>query len=338
MMAAPNMRTAAGWRAAGDILGRAALAPGRTSEVTRSRAGQKVDLRPEAREWRHPWSMRPQWNGLTERWEAVVVKPGFVNGWPATVPGMEDADGETATLCDFPAVPLRGLRRGLSQESGEVTAFFTARGVRETAEEPGITAMGTLAATVETLDTNPLPPRQLAACDFYLATARPTFQPSITQVDPLGVSGLTVDYAVIYDFAMVDLHGVRSRWQQAPRFVPNRRPTFAERLLGIVGDEGEDRINIATVFLLSPPDAPEESEPDAEWSAWVQYHCFWNLRYEVRNTAPRQAPPPLRLFTGLAFGLGDAIGNQMLSGVNELSTQVFNAAATTSPEGHYVTT
>ncbi len=40
---------------------------------------------------------------------------------------------------------------------------------------------------------------------------------------------------------------------QVGKFVPVRKPTLAERLLGTFQDEAEDRTLISTVYFLSPP-------------------------------------------------------------------------------------
>ena len=40
-----------------------------------------------------------------------------------------------------------------------------------------------------------------------------------------------------------------------------------------------DQLLISTVYLLSPPNTPLGSEPDATWQPFVRHNLFWNLNW-----------------------------------------------------------
>ena len=212
-------------------------------------------------------------------------------------------------------------------------AFFSALGARAPINNLSITATGGVSVTDSLADEAPR--RSLYAGELFLAVARPTYRTNATVVDASGTSGLVVDYSITYDTTQLDLFGRRARLRLAGQFPAVRRPTWFERLQGTFQDDGEDRIRVATVFLLSPPSP--EGGPDASWTPFIQHHLFWNLRYGAKAAIPRRLPAPIRLFTGLAGGFGDAIGNQFLAPINELTAQLDLALNATTPEGRFWT-
>jgi hypothetical protein len=265
---------------------------------------------------------------LEKRWEATV-QPGFVGGMDPLVPGAGEK-GADADLVDGPAIPLRSFR-AVPAEGERIPDFFAALGVRAPENPVSLNELGGVTIDTTTRETEDLPPRALRAVDLYLALARATYRGVATEIDATGASGVTVDYAVTFDTSRLDQVGTRPRLMQAGIFPAVRTPTLAERLLGLYQDEGEDRLLVSTVFLLSPPNQLE-SEPDETWTPYVRHNLFWNLHHAPRNVPPAQ---PIRLFTGLLGGLGDLIGNQILSGINEYSDRVNNAVNTTSNEGRF---
>jgi len=285
-----------------------------------------------ASSWQHPWFTLPRWNG--KEWTATI-KPGFVNEWDPIVPGVPRSkkDPEDSDLTDFPDIPLRAFR-SVPAEGEPIPPFFAALGVRDLRDKIRITEIGgTLEAPEIDAET---PPRALVAMDFYVATARATYESRAQEIDASGTSGVTVDYFVSFNTAQLEREGQRPRLMQAGKFPAVKPPTLAERLLGQYQDEGEDRVLISTVYLLSPPNKLN-GPPDQSWTAFVQHNQFWNLSHAGRNLPPAKDPKPIRLFTGLIGGLGDLIGNQILSGINEYSDRVLNAVNTTTNEGRYWT-
>jgi hypothetical protein len=71
--------------------------------------------------------------------------------------------------------------------------------------------------------------------------------------------------------------------------------TGIDPLLGDYEEPTFDELLIATVYLLSPPNKPLRSAPDATWIPYVRHGLFWNLNY---------ATPPFRI-----AGVGNAVGD-----------------------------
>lgn len=273
-------------------------------------------------QWRHPWFTSPRWNG--KDWVATVA-PGFVNEWDPLVPGYGD-------LIDGPEMVLSSFR-SLPGEGDPLPAFFKALGVLDFFDGYTVSEFG---VALKTPPTPTQPPRALVAMDFFVAVARATYQGQATEIDASGTSGVVVDYSVAFDTANLDRLGLRPRLLQAAKYPAVRVPTLAERLMGQYQDEGEDRILVSTVYLLSPPDQPN-GPPDARWTPFVRHNLFWNLAHAARNIPPPKPAEPIRLFTGLLGGLGDLIANQTLSGINEYADTVNNAVNTTNNAGVFWT-
>lgn len=281
----------------------------------------------------HAWQTTAEWNGT--RWEARV-RAGFVNGLDPVCRGYLPGEGgevREVDLIDGPVIPLNVFRT--PGEDDPLPVFFERMGVRKP-DGGGVQVMpgGVVVDTTEPAGAAAV--RLLRAVDFYVAVARPSYQATARVVDATGVSGKVVDWAVGYDTSNVDRVGARARLMQAAKFPAVRRPTLIERLLGLFQDEGEDRIWISTVFLLSPPGAM--GGPDGSWMAFAQHNPrggFYDLMHASANEVPRQVVEPIRLFTGLAGGIGDLIGNQLLAPFNDFAQRVEAAVATTTTEGRF---
>lgn len=284
--------------------------------------------------WQHPWFTEPRWNASLVRWEVRINPTGsFVNGMDPSVPGVprSETDPSDSDLVDNPLIPVHAFR-SVPSEGDPVPGFFKALGVQTPKSNLTISEVGGVVAD-ESGDLGvPLPPRALMAVDFYIAVARATYESHATEVDATGASGVVVDYSVSYNTDRLAQIGSRPRFLQSPLFPAIRTPTLAERLLGTFQDEGEDRQLISTLYLLSPENELA-GPPDGRWTPYVKHSVFWPLDHAARNIPPAKPPQPIRLFTGLLGGLGDIIGNQILSGSNEYSERVINAVNTTNNAG-----
>lgn len=307
----------------------AQLRPGAHSTVIRTARGQVLNFDPSLG-WIHPWFVSGRWgrDGFYFR-----VRPGFVNG-EAPVVTTASESAPAVTLLDGPDIPARNWRAVTGAEE-PLPAFFERLGVRKAASDIKITDNG-VSVDVTQREENATPPRLLVAMDVWLAVARATYQSEIRIADPTGVTGEVVDYNVRYDTTNFSRVGAQPRLQWGGKFVPVRAPTLEERLQGQFQDEGEDRVLISTLYLLSPENA-QEHVPTPQWQLFRANNCFWNLGHAARNVAPKVNPPPIRIFTGLLGGVGDIIGNQILSGVNEYSDRILNAVNTTTNEGRFWT-
>lgn len=305
-----------------------------SSRVIETAEGQLLILIEDDNGYAHPWITKAHYAG---GWKARVVVPGMVNGLDPRVPGVEvkDSDGtkREAVLTDSPEIPLNTFRTP-GGEGDKILDVFLALGVREPkTDNISFDALGGVTIVDESQATNATPPRELRAVDFYIAKSRATFAAQVTLIDASGTSGVIVDYGVKYDTSTLDREGTRTRFMQTAKFQPVRKPTLAERLFGDFQDEGEDRLHICTVFLLSPPNST--GEPDASWTAYVQNHVFWHLKHHAPNEVPAKQPDPIRFHSGLAGGLGDLVINQYLALNNDLSAQISAAVNNTTPEGQF---
>jgi hypothetical protein len=297
------------------------LMPGAHTEVVRTARGQVINIDPSLG-WPHPWFVSGAgWDRTGFR---VRVRPGFVNGEPPRI-------GEQ-TLLEGPVIPIRGAWRPVDGTDDRIPGFFEKLGVRRTSPGFEVTAAG--GVRVDTTQREfETPPRRLMACDLWVSVARATFRPQIDILDPTGVTGQVVDYSVTFDVSNLERVGTAPRLQLG-RFVPVRPPTLAERLMSMFQDDGEDRILISTLYMLGPVGVMEYG-PTPQWSFYRANNCFWNLHHAARNVPPPRNPAPLRIFTGLLGGIGDIIGNQLLSQVNEFSDRVRNAVNNTTNEGRF---
>jgi hypothetical protein len=301
------------------------LVPGAYTTVVRTPTGQTLNIDPAAG-WRHPWFVTVA--GWSKKGLLIRMRPGFINGEAPTVTRLPSP----VSLLDAPAI-LVGFNawRPIDGTEEKIPKFFERLGVQSAAPAFQISEGGVSVDTTER--ASKVPPRTLVACDIWVAVARATYQAQVTVTDPTGLSGQIVDYEVGYDTRNLDRVGPAPRIQLG-RFVAVREPTFAERLMGLYTDEGEDRILISTIYLLSPEDRTDyDIAPD--WQFFRANNCFWNLHHAARNVPPKANPPPIRIFTGLLGGIGDLIGNQLLAPLNELSDRIIGAANNTSNAGQF---
>lgn len=300
---------------------RCMLLPGAYTTSVRTIRGQILNISPEAG-WHYPWFPIVRW--IDGRW-TVQIRPGFVNGQDPTVPGHGD-------LITGPKIPLSF--RSVPGEGDGIPPFFVPLGVRKPVSGTSINALGMVEMDTTQRDEGALPPRLLAACDVWISVARATYRGTATVVDASGTSGEVVDYSVSYDTSQLDRVGARARLLVGPAMPAVKAPSIYDRLNGQFQDDGEDRLLISTIYFLSPPDVTDPT-PNQLWQPYPSNNCFWNLSHAARNDPPKEPPKPIRIFTGLAGGWGDLIGNQLLSGINEASDRVNNAVNTTTNEGRF---
>ena len=53
------------------------------------------------------------------------------------------------------------------------------------------------------------------------------------------------------------------------------------------GDAQLDELKLATIWIVSPPDAATDVEPDEMWTPYPQNFVFWNLQHASRLIPPR---------------------------------------------------
>jgi hypothetical protein len=305
--------------------------PGAYSSIIGTQKGQVINFDP-ALGWIHPWFVSGGWktDGFYFR-----VRPGFVNGEAPEVVAETD-EAPAVTLLEAPENRINGWRvvDGLTDR---IPGFFAQLGVRQPVDNISISESGGVQVDVTQRDETSTPPRLLMAADIWVSIARATYAADIRITADVATTAEVVDYNVRYDTATLDRIGSAPRLRWGPQFIPVRQPTLAERFMGQFTDDGEDRILISTIYMLSPPDFVDYA-PSPQWQFFRSNNCFWNLNHAARNETPRVNPAPIKIFTGLLGGLGDSIGNMLLAGANEFTDRVRNAVNTTTNEGRFWTT
>jgi hypothetical protein len=89
----------------------------------------------------------------------------------------------------------------------------------------------------------------------------------------------------------------------------------------LTGDYTEppyDELRIATVYLLSPPDAAPHSEPDGKWEAYVAHGLFWNLSYQPGIFRAPAVDPGIGFIPPLAGGAAQIVINYLTSAISDI--------------------
>jgi hypothetical protein len=279
--------------------------------------------------WRHPWFTFAEWNAQRERWEAQI-KPGFVdNGRLLDVTvSVESEDGagrSDVPLTAFPRIPLTSYRAvgtgtvSIDGSGERVPEYFLSRGVGEpvslsTASGEGIQQEVT--GLFEDLDQQ----RILRACDIVLYHDRLSTATQ-WQITP-GETGAQAQFSVLYQSRPNARPG--AYLQTTARHEPIGPVADLTRLLGGWQDLPYDTVRLCTVWLLSPPGAALDAQPDATWEPHVEHNLFWDVRYLV--TRPALGVVKQNLEVNLA-GLGGIAGAQIT--VNQILSQTNDAIANT---------
>jgi hypothetical protein len=267
------------------------ILPGPGIRFTRTKNGTTVSA--HQKDWVHPWKVTCWFSddGETPGW-FFRVAPGFVNGEPPTVAGTappEEADAEDLTILEIDRMRVNGFRP-VGSDGSRVPPFFRKFNIEQQKAAPSVTLanfdsfdVGNIAQAAETIGD-----RKLRAFDVFVTVARATFRMDATITGNI-LLGSLLEYNVVYDTNTLLTLGIRPRLNQAPTMNEPEPPDFSQRLGGIVGDDGLDRMLVATVYFLSPKESPSD-EPDGSWSAYVEQKCFWNVSHAPRNAVPINLP------------------------------------------------
>ena len=287
--------------------------------------------------WRHPWHTRCRWSADRERWEADIF-PGLVNAldpfvtlpWDeapeATRARLEQTSSVDAWLSERPLLPLASFR-SIGGDAGPlgvgeggtlsyegVPEFFQARGVPPPVQV-STGAEGVSTAIQGLLDAGE-GARLLRACELVLYLDR---QATRTQwTTGAGVDGTFAQFEV----TTFQRPGAseRGRIQARSNWTPPRAGSDRDLLAGDWEESPVDELRLATVYFLSVPDAPVGSVPDGNWAPFVQYERWWNFHHAVNRLEPPLGRVDLRLQTGLAGGVGDAVNQFILAQVNDANS------------------
>ena len=286
--------------------------------------------------WQHPWfvSARHAYDedGSGE-WRAFI-EPGFVNGrdayieMPRTEPETSIAELPVPLTNDpRPHLALDGWRNPLlpggvsASLDGEIIAapgegyppFFAKLGVKPAAKGGNVTKAGALEG-----EFDPKRTREIRAVDIVLSQPRLGTRLDIDVRNPL-LDAQTESLSTVFLNDYFKATAGRAKLRVATKYQPFEEQGLAA-LYGTLlraGDPQFDEIKIATVWMVSPPDADPDAVPDHTWVAYPQHFAFWNLQHASRLIASNAPSNPLRLVTGLAGGVADRINDALLSLIND---------------------
>lgn len=279
--------------------------------------------------WRHPWFVTPRYEFKDDgsgEWRGFI-KPGFVNGRDAhiTMPKDWPEKGDEARdvpLTDDtpPYLVLDGWHNPIvsagvgASDAGELVyspgtgypPFFADLGVRPPAA----------GGKDGDAPFDPDRTRELRSMDMVLAQPRLGTRLDIGTPDPL-TDGQSESVSTLFVNDYFRATGGRAKLRATARWQPPEEQSLhlSLGLLLRADDPQVDEIKIATLWVVSPPDTPDDAEPDQTWTPYPQHFAFWNLTYATRLIPPAAPSQPIRLQTGLP--LADFIGNALLSFTND---------------------
>ena len=340
-----------------------------THRRSRSRSGLRIALghSPDgtsisadvgAREPRHAWQISAHWRDdpaikpLGGVWVATV-HPGFVNGRDVTIPVERPKKGGGTELIDIalidedpPELPLDGFRdpaRSSSfrfDEDGRLHRG-AAEGYPEAFDALGVVNADQGSDALSTAAPDPTRTRQIRAIDVVLVTPRLGTAQKIELKNP-GTDAQSVEISNTFQTATLARAQERGthHWIYAiSKYSPAPEPTALDRLLGEAVEPQTDEIRLSTVYLVSPADvADPAAPPDATWSAYPAHEIFYSLNHASIADVGGIPEPPIVLRTGLAFGVGDALINSLLSPLNDFFSHVFAWLRASSYKGRYWST
>jgi hypothetical protein len=358
----PHVQPSEWNRSVGPRLKRAEIRAAQRAKVNKTPGGQTIELGDRSK-WRHPWFTQPVYIAAERRWIATVL-PGFVNGrapvYRTTVREMEELpdyginplNGErhfsrwvfrqpgsraTTTRIDIPlyhrpAIALNFRKLGFDGD-GDVPQFFLERGVQAKPKDLGQQLLGG-GVNVQSLQRKP-GSRLLRASDIVLHQPRTAITSDIS-IEPgivTGISNVTQTLG-LRSAAADDVLKIMS----TARFAPTA-PLAAgiDPLAGNYEEATWDEILVSTVYLLSPPGVPLESEPDSRWTSFVRHGLFWNLSYAQPKFGAKPTDPGVPYIPPLAGGAAQLVINFVTAAINDATQQALNILQAHSMAGHFWT-
>lgn len=257
----------------------------------------------------HPWETRVEWDG--QGW-AATVRPGFVNG-REVMAAM--GDGTRVGLLARPKIPLARFR-----PVTEPPPWFRDKWpIRPAAEFQE--AFGGGAARVMDVDAEREAQARGGWVTLWESSLYLTIQRPRLLVDPqagrvlLSVTG-GLDAPPI----------IAATTQTPPPDPDNKGILLGER------DGGQDSILVATVFFVSPGNAPASEQPGEGWRPFVKSGLFYNLA----GRAQTPKIPAGGLDIGAPFALfGSEIIRRMVEDLERANSELAAAMTAARVRGHY---
>ena len=99
-----------------------------------------------------------------------------------------------------------------------------------------------------------------------------------------------------------------------------------------------DELLISTVYLLSPPNTPLGSDPDATWQPFARHNLFWNLNWAQPEFKPARRRLRARPFIPpLAAGAATLVINSQVASLNDATQNALNIILGSSLAGSFWT-
>ncbi len=257
--------------------------------------------------------------------------------------GLADNASLDVPLYQNPPIGLHQWRNIGWDGSAAVPQFFLDRGVNK--PQAAVSGNADTGLTVNTgkLDA-PKGNRLLRACDIIVHQPRTALTSSIT-ISPDGgmVTGLSAVNQTLgfRDAAANDRLKIQTGTYSA--FQQNKL-NFSGATNVMASDYEEknwDEVLVSTVYLLSPPDAAPESQPDATWQAFAKHNLFWNLAWAQPQVQPFFNMDIFRSITGLVSVLGGGAGvglvNFIAASINDATQGAYNILQAQSLSGSFWT-
>ncbi len=338
--------------------------------LANSLLGDAISAGPSPR-WKHPWFTQPAWSPTANRWVATIV-PGFVNEqspiYRATVEEQRDAGNpweinpltgkqffsdsifaqpnvtDATRTVDLPlylnpSIPMDFRGIGFDGDpSDDVPQFFVNLGAARAPQQSAGDAFNDGDALQNGIlgASTPPPPnlRLLRACDFWVhqprlaLTSEVTLEPGIAT----GVSNVTQTLGVASPASSDVLRVFQGT------FTPYTPDTAGiDPLAGDYEEPDFDELLISTVYLLSPPNLPLGSAPDATWTPYVRHNLFWNLQWAQPAFRILPTDPGLPSLPPLAAGAAQLVINFLTASINDMTQQARNILAGHSLAGTFWT-
>ena len=304
--------------------------PGLRSRIRETSAGVLISPTTPPPDWNHPWKLHPRWaeddSGIGH-WN-VTITSGFVNGANVVIGSTDLA------LSADPASTLKiSAFRDATGMNGHYPALFKKLGARKPTESPPLPTLDGFNPEVNVdLFPDQYGTRRLMAADFLLNIDHEGIRTDTFFADP--ETGNLVIHSPAFTSA---INRYPYRIQTVPEYTAVQYPTMLDRIQGSLDEPNFDQLLLGTLWLLSPPDEGEDTQPGPTWSSYTQHFVFWNLGYANVNAFNFTQAQPITIHTGLAFGLLDSIGNSMLAPINDAYQDALNGLNETSMRGYFWT-
>lgn len=243
--------------------------------------------------WQHPWEVTPT---LVDGVWKFSINPGFV------------FNGRT---CD---VTMEGVPLTESGPIGLLTALHSPETIPPFFQQLGVTPPITLTEDAQFQVSGLLSAeqRQLRSFDFVLNHDRIGTRTDWTLGS--GTDGMFAQFSV--GFYTMPNAKKTAYITQVPSFQAST--DLLSALLGGGADtEPIDKLLLATIWFLSPPNTSPAAEVDETWTPYPQPHIYWNLRYSATLTRVELANQNITVNIPSAGGLLQTIGNAMLANQND---------------------